>query len=377
MPPNHRTELLVNGELHSGFTGGHLMRSMNAPASNFELQYSATRTDTGRSWPIYEGDECKVLIDDKVVLTGYVDSAPVEYDPGTRSYSVTGRSKTMDIVDCSCVHTPRTWNNANITRIAQDICRPFGINVAVFGDSNASVGRWSRARAAVPAGAGQAGTAAQRAMTRFKYQAGENAIDVIRTAAALRGLYPFDSADGDLVLARVAADESGVTLKRGVNVFKGGRHGDWSKRFSEYRFHGQSNARDDLTGKAGTQLKGVAVDPTLQARGRFRPYVMPRRGGSGGGDMGAAAILMRNKSAGASETYRCTVNDIVDGNDDVWNVGYLADVDDDWCAIRGRMVVVSARIPLVGPWQTDLELSWPEAFDEKDYPTRGRGDMWT
>lgn len=376
MPPSHKTELLVNGELHSGFTGGSLTRSMNTPASVFDLTYSATRTDTGRSWPIYEGDECKVVIDGKTVLTGYVDSAPVEYDPDTRSYSVSGRSKTMDVVDCSCVHTPRRWNNANVTRIAQDVCEPFGVNVAVFGDSNASVGRRSRARAAAPAGADAPAQAAQVAFTMFKYQAGENALEVIRRAASMRGLFPFDSVDGDLILARVAADDAGVTLRRGANVITGKRAGDWSKRFSEYRFHGQSHARDDLTGKAGTQLRGIAEDPTLQARGRFRPFVMPRRGAGGQGDLGAAAIMMRNKNAGTSESYRCTVNDIVDGNGEAWNVGYLVDVEDDWCRIDGRMVVVSARIPLVGPWLTDLELSWPEAFDEKDYPTRGRGDMW-
>lgn len=376
MPPNHRTELLVNGELHSGFTGGHLMRSMNAPASNFELQYSATRTDTGRAWPIYEGDHCELKIDDKTVLVGYVDRSTVGYDPMARTYTVSGRSKTADLIDCSCVHTPREWLNANLARIARDAAQPFGVQVAVFGDSNRNVGRRTRARAAVPANGAQAATAAQRAMTKFKFQAGEPAIEVIRRAAALRGMFLFDGPDGDLVIARVAADDAGVALRRGVNVFKGERTGDWSQRFSEYRFRGQSNARDDLPGSAG-RLNGKAEDPTLQARERFRPFVVTKKGAGGREDIGAMAVIERNKRAGQSETYRCTVNDIVDGNDEAWNVGYLADVDDDWCAIRGRMVVVSARIPLVGPWQTDLELSWPEAFDEVDYPTRGRGDVWS
>lgn len=375
----HTVGLLVGGELHTGFQGGSLTRSMNAPASSFDLNYSPTATDRGRVWPIEEGDLCELRIDDRTVITGFVDSASTSEDGRTLTYHAAGRSLVGDLVDCACVHTPRTWNDASLAKIARDIVEPFACNVAVFGDSNRAVGRRARAAAAPPAGATAAAQAAQRTYARFRYQVGEGAIEVLRRAASMRGLYLFDSPDGDLVIARVGADSAGVTLGPVGTVLRRERSGDWSRRFSEYRFVGQSHARDDLTGKAGTQLSNVALDPTLRGRDRFRPTVVTKKGGGGREDIGAAAILARNKAAGQSETVSYTVSGWNDGNGDVWNVGYLVDVDDERLRVRGKMVVVTAtlRFGPREPWNTQLELAWPESYDEIDFPTRGRGDVWT
>lgn len=354
MPTTHRMELLIDGTLHGGFHGGSVMRSLTSPASTFDVEYSATATGTGRPWPIYEGDRAQVVIDDVPILTGFVDRSAPSYTHERRTYKASGRSLTADLIDSACMHTPRTWRGKNLAAIAANCADGFACDVAVFGDDG-------------------------RTFDRFKYQAGEAAIEVIRRAASLRGMHLFDTPEGNLLLARVGADDSGTTLKRGVNVIAAERGGDWSQRFSEYHFCGQSHARDELTGKAGSQLGGEAVDPTLQARGRYRPFVVTKKGGGGREDLGASAIMQRNRNAGASETYRCTVNGWLDGNGDVWNVGYLANVDDDWLDVRGRMLVTTARLSFSAEFSgfhTELELTWPEAYDEVDYPTRGRGDVW-
>lgn len=378
----HRVELLINGVAHGGFTGGSITRSLETPASSFELEYSATAGGTGRTWPILAGDEATLLIDDKAVITGYVDRSTRSYDPMRRTYRASGRSKVADLIDCACVRSPRVWTNANLATIASQAATGFACEVAVYGGDRRAVGR--RRRPAAPstptpaAGAAPAQEAA-REYPRFTYRPGEAVIEVIRRAASMRGMHLFDTPEGNLLLARVGADDSGVTLRRGVNVVKAERSEDWSQRFSEYRFKGQSHARDELTGRAGAQLHNEANDPTLEGRGRFRPTIVTKKGGGGERDLGAAAILQRNQTAGRSETYSCTVNGWLDGDDNVWNVGYLAQVEDDWCDISGRMLVTSARLTFAAEgqgYQTDLQLMWPEAFDEANFPTRGRGDMW-
>lgn len=349
-------ELLVNDRLHSGFQSGSLMRSMAAPASNFDAVYSATATELP-SWPIEEGDAFELRIDGETVVTGFIDRPAPGYDARTRWYKASGRSKTADLVDSSCVFTPRTWLNKDLASIARDVAAGFACDTEVYGDEG-------------------------RRFARHKYQAGENAIEVIRRAASLRGMHLFDSPSGNLVIARVGADSTGVTLGPSGTVLRGERLGDWSRRFSSYRFMGQSHARDDLTGTAGTQLHGEAVDPTLQARGRFRPTVVPKRGGGGRQDLGAAAIMARNKAAGESETvsYKVKGFHITRGVNAgrLWNPGELVDVDDEVLRVRGRMVIMSAsmRFGARVPRETDLVLAWPEAFDEVDFPTRGRGDVW-
>lgn len=349
----HTVELLIGDQLHSGFHGGSLTRSMRAPASSFQLAYSATATERP-TWPIEAGDLAELRIDGTTVITGFVDSSEVSYSATERTYRAAGRSKVGDLVDSSCMFTPRTWRQKSLASIAANVAEGFACDVEVYGDSG-------------------------RVLERFRYQPGEAALEVIRRAAALRGMFLFDAPSGNLVVDRVGADTAGVTLGPPGTVLEGSRAEDWSQRYSEYHFRGQSHARDDLTGKAGTQLRGEASDPTLQARDRFRPFVVSKRGGGGRQDLGAVAIMTRNKNAGASETVRYKVPGWNDGNGEVWRTGYLVDVDDSALRVRGRMVVVSAtlRFGPLEPWVTDLELAWPEAFDDVDFPTRGRGDVWT
>ena len=346
-------ELLVGGQLHSGFHSGSLTRSMSAPASSFSLEYSATATERA-SWPIEEGDACELRIDGETVITGFVDTSSVSYEGRRMSYRASGRSKVADLIDCACVHTPRSWLDKDLASIARDVAAGFACDTEVYGDEG------------------------QRS-PRFRYQVGEAAIEVIRRAASQRGMHLFDSPAGNLVLSKVGSDSAGVTLGPPGTVLKGSREGNWTRRYSSYVFKGQSSARDELTGTSGTQLHGEAADPALRSRGRFRPTVVTKRGGSGQRDLGAVAIMTRNKSAGESETVSYSATEFyTKPGGHLWTPGELVDVDDSVLRVRGRMVVVSAafrfgpRVPRV----TDLELTWPEAFDVGDFPTRGRGDVW-
>ena len=89
-------------------------------------------------------------------------------------------------------------------------------------------------------------------------------------------------------------------------------------------------------------------------------------------------MLERNKNAGSSERVRYTVSGWHDGNGDAWAPGTVVDIADDVLRVNGRMIVVSARYRFgpEDPYEVELELTWPEAFDAEDYPTRSRGDVW-
>lgn len=372
----HTVELRVGGTLHRGFIGGSIVRSLEQPASSFDLDYSPTATE-GRAWPIEEGDECEIQIDGETILTGFVDRSEVQYDSDRIEYRVSGRSLVCDLVDCNT--GAKTWRNKALTDIAVELADGFRCGVAVLGDNGAPVGTFIRARAATPATATKPAQAARRAYTRFKTNAGETVIEAIRRAAGLRGLHLFDSPDGILVISLVGTDSANVTL--GYNtprVLKGSRSGDWSGRFSTYHFCGQTSATDELTGKAGRQLLGEVDDPALTSRDRHRPKIIVKRGGGGRQDLGEQAVLERNRNAGRSERLRYTVNGWHDGNGDAWAPGTFVDVDDEKLRVQGRMIVVSARYRFgpEEPFQVELELTWPEAFDAENFPTRNRGDVW-
>lgn len=376
---DHTVELLVDGTLHSGFAGGDIMRSLQSPASTFNLEYSPTATQRGTPWPIEEGDECVLKLDGETVITGYVDRSEVRYEgeSGRIEYRASGRSLVGDLVDCTI--PARTFVNKPLTDVCPVLAEGFRAQVAVIGADNEPVGTFVRARAARAATATAPARAARRAFTRFKVDAGETAIEAIRRAAGLRGLHLFDSPDGILVVSVVGQDSANITLGYGDGrVTKGSREGDWSGRFSEYHFCGQTSATDDLTGETGQQIGGEVEDPALTARDRYRPKIIVKRGGGGRQDLGEQAVLERNRNAGSSERVRYTVSGWHDGNGDAWSPGTYVDVDDSVLRVKGRMIVVSVRYRFGWdqPYEAELELTWPEAFDVEDFPTRNRGDMW-
>lgn len=349
----HTLEMLINGVRHSGFIGGTLTRSLDAPASSFSLRYSPSAVETG-NFPIEAGDRAALYIDGALAVTGFVDSTDRTYKPDRIDYSVQGRSLTADLVDCACMARPRAWANKTLAQIVTDVVEPFECDAEIFGDTN-------------------------ERFEKFRYKAGDNALEVIRKAAGMRGMFLFDTPEGNLLVARVGADSSNTRLERGVNLVEASRREDWTQRFSEYHFCGQTTARDDLTGKAGTQLRGDVEDPTLVNRGRFRPFVVIRNGAAGTKDLGKRAVLERNQRAGRSETVDVTVNGWTDGNSDLWVVGNRVAVYDDWLGVDGTMVVKSAMYTFEAEdqaYETRLSLAWAEAFDEVNYPTRGRGDVW-
>ena len=107
------------------------------------------------------GDRVEVKIGSETVLTGYIFSTPVSYGANSVSVSISGRSKTADIIDCcpiaSAVTKPASsagspwtnagavpaagstpqaqtpsvaqWKNKSIEQIAADICKPYGVDV--------------------------------------------------------------------------------------------------------------------------------------------------------------------------------------------------------------------------------------------------------
>ena len=123
-------ELKVNGEKFRGWKDVSIKRGIEFLASEFRLGITEDAPD---SWPLDEGDECVVSLDYNdipiPVITGIIDSVDPSYDKNSHSISISGRSKTGQLVDCSEAHSVGTFYNQMPEQLATELCQPFGINV--------------------------------------------------------------------------------------------------------------------------------------------------------------------------------------------------------------------------------------------------------
>ena len=126
-----QVSLYVWGKVLTGWTSVEIVDSLEALSPTFALGYSDRTLEVDGSIRISPGDECSVRIGDEPVITGYVDDSELEESAATRSLSVSGRSRTCDLVDCSALHKPAEWRDATIDTSPRTLSSRSGCGVLV------------------------------------------------------------------------------------------------------------------------------------------------------------------------------------------------------------------------------------------------------
>lgn len=90
--------LIVNGSEFEGFTRINASRSYSAVPGSFSFVATTSPEDL-TTFPIAEGDACKVMIDGAAFITGYVDQIEVSHSDDAHEIAVQGRSRIADLTD--------------------------------------------------------------------------------------------------------------------------------------------------------------------------------------------------------------------------------------------------------------------------------------
>jgi prophage tail gpP-like protein len=253
----------INGVALSGWKTVEITRSLEQLAHTFTVGYTAPLESGGQPRRIASGSACTVSIDKTKLLAGYVVDAQHSYDATTRSYSVSGASKTIDLVDCAAVHKTGQWSSATILQVARDVCAPFGIT------ANLADG--------LPAGS---------VLRRFALQEGETAYETIERAARMRGFLLLTTQTGDLQIARPSAVSPCAVLKYGANILRFNGGDSWQDRFSAYTLKTQAAGDDNSFGEAVAAIKRTSTDATIN---RYRPTTIMAENEDSGRELQARA----------------------------------------------------------------------------------------
>ncbi len=229
------------------------------------------------------GDPVEVWIGSDPVISGYVFAVPISYSADSISVSISGRSKTADIVDCAPVAwaidqpsgassvrwsttravpvsgalqtaaTPSAvqWTNAKIEQIAADLCAPYGVDVSAQVDTGAPV-------------------------TCHALDPGETVFESINRLLSLGQLFAMDDAAGRLVITEPGAGgDAAGGLVLGGNILSCSANRDGSDVFSDYVIEGQRAGSDTAFGVVTSHIRAVAKD----SRSRYRLYMNAQSGG--------------------------------------------------------------------------------------------------
>lgn len=321
-----------------------------APRFTFEL-FDPREDD--EIFPFGEGDECTIdvrLPGDTVyrrLLTGYVERPEIRDGPddGDVGITVTGGSKTIDLVQCHT--TARRWNDATLAKIARDLCSPFGITAYSF----------------------EAG----EPIKRFETRPGDSVASALQSAAELRGLIATSDENGDVVLTTAEDQTSGIALRVPGNIIRGTYVGDFTDRFSQYTVYSQRVPEKRF---AQALAAGMAVEVRDDQVKRFRPFYDVSDRDEKQAQLEARAKHIRNVRAGRSSVYSCDVNSWDNGRGVVWRPNTIVNVRHPRCGIDDDLLI--SRVVLMADardgFTANLGLARRETFDILAEPEgKGRG----
>jgi len=196
---------------------------------------------------IQSGDFCEVFLGPDQVMAGWIDRYIPSIKDGAHEVIITGRSKCEDIVDCAAVYNGYQISNAPALAIAQQLCKPFGIQANLA-----------------------AGTNQGAPVEQVVILAGETAYDVIERVCRYRALLVYDTPSGDLLLTGIGLTSASSGFQEGVNIQRATAIYAQDQRFSDYYAIYQGIDLFGDVGQAPNQIAHV-VDSGVR---RYRPRVV-------------------------------------------------------------------------------------------------------
>lgn len=229
------------------------------------------------------GDPVEVWIGNDPVVSGYIFATPMAYSAMSLQVSVSGRSRTADIVDCApaawlgksvtstqagqwtaarlvppsgTIIAPTSpqasqWKGQTIEQIAADLCGPYGIDVVRQVSTGSPV-------------------------SQHAIDPGESVFDSINRLLANCQLFAMDDAAGRLVLTSPGkGGNASGGLEMGVNILTGSIQRDAAEVFSDYVVTGQRSGSDQAYGSASNQIMASTTDSQTS---RFRLLALDQYG---------------------------------------------------------------------------------------------------
>jgi len=228
-------EFKVDDLIFVGWTDVQITRNMNQATSTFSVKTTEHPENTAN---LVSGSKCEISYEGQTILTGIVDSINLAYDDKSHTLSVSGRSLTKDLVDCS-VLPPFQFSNMSVGRLVTALATYY--NVAVI-DQSGDLSRIANFQTAA---------------------SGESCFVAIERAAELKALRITDDPQGNLVLTQTGTIKSKNTIDPNVRILSADMSLDESRRYSKITIKGQSKPTDDWHGTRASTISASAYDENV------------------------------------------------------------------------------------------------------------------
>lgn len=241
----------VDGQQFRGWTEATASRSMDDASSTFEMKCSynpnsVSKIEADRGF-LQAKKPCKIMIDGQLFLTGVIDKRVGNMTKDSYDLTLSGRSKTRDVVDSSASHETGQFNKLKPGEIAKKLAKEHDVTVKEDETSTKKI-------------------------TRFIVRDGERAERAIRRVLREHGLFLTDDEEGNLVIPKSGSRGTGDALVLGSNIYEYTVTEDISERHNEYKSKGTQVSTDDNYGYTAVAVGAKASDEYIPKTRKYRVH---------------------------------------------------------------------------------------------------------
>ena len=135
--PAEDISIVVGDTAISGWTKIRISRGLQRLPMDFDIEMTENYPGTVNV-DVRPGQACQIFSGNDILLTGYIDKWVGSIDGENHTIRVTGRSKCMDLVDCSIQIPPFSYSGMTAADVIGAICSQYNIPVAVVVDKTVS-----------------------------------------------------------------------------------------------------------------------------------------------------------------------------------------------------------------------------------------------
>lgn len=329
---NDNVTLCIGADVWGGWTSVSIGAGVERLARDFTVGIT-------RSWPgdkgnrtlepvIKNGSRVEVFIGNERVLTGWVEATPVSYDAKSVTLTISGRSLTADLIDCSAEATQ--FKGRSLIQVAEALAAPF--NIAVVN-----------------------GGAPEKPVPDVQPGYGETVLAVLNKMLGQQPLLIYDNPLGEVVIGRPGADTATTALVFGHNILSAKTEKSVSGRFSLYKVAGQSAGNN--TNFAAATTSGVRAKSTDPQITRYRPLHLRQSGQATIDSCMERADFESRKRAATTDSVTYVVQGWRQGDGTLWQPNQRVIVSDPNCGFDKRELLIAEVKYTKGPNGTLSELA--------------------
>lgn len=326
-------QLVAHGVTWSGWQQLSLKKSLGQVQQSFEMTTTDRHQQGLDKWNIFGGTFIKLYLDGRNIFEGYVQNYKTNISSSSRSISISGESRAVDLVQCSHVG-PYFWKSVPAEQVIEDLIKPFNYSFLI--DDPLMPIPEEGLRMAVDA----------------------SPYDTIKKIAEQNGLLVFTDDYGNLRIAKDIPQVEYSMLTTGDYTSISAEH-DISTTFSKLIVKAQENSyeKDKFDEK---QRKEVIADNDNLVR--YRPKVIISDGDSEKQENLTTYINRRLTGDGVKVSL--TVKSPYDKNGNLWGVGQRVWLKEPAVNVDQELIIsdLTFSVSDSSGFEAKMDLQVPETF---------------